>query len=266
MNAAAFVAHACGYGPGRGRSGRRDRQSRTAGRGRRPAPWRGGADHVADHHAEAEPARLGGHARPSVRPPHLSSLMLTTLKRPTRAGTSASVSALSSAASGIGDRSPRGRPRGRAPAAARAATRAARPASTRIEPADREALIGVDAEPDVGARVAHRLTRSRSISSSPVSLSLIARACGIRGRRGHDCGLVGADRERRDPRRRLGRPASCQAGRPAAALRAPTTRSRARCARRRPATGAQLLAGDAALETRAIRFDRAASCATSSPK
>ena len=54
-------------------------------------------------------------ARPSVRPPHLSSLMLTTSKRPTSPGTSASVSTLSSAAIGTGDLKPSrsaSRPRG----------------------------------------------------------------------------------------------------------------------------------------------------------
>ena len=46
-----------------------------------------GADHVADHHAEAEPPRLvAPSASASVRPPHLSSLMLMTSKRPTSPG------------------------------------------------------------------------------------------------------------------------------------------------------------------------------------
>ena len=62
-------------------------------------------------------------------------------------------------------------------------------------------------------------TRSTSSSISPVSLSLIARACGIAaGAVGHHLGLVGAEREGGDQRLRLVRcPASCQAGRPACA-------------------------------------------------
>ena len=43
-------------------------------------------------------------ARPSVRPPHLSSLMFTTWNRPTRPSTSARPWTLSSAAIGIGQR------------------------------------------------------------------------------------------------------------------------------------------------------------------
>ena len=63
-----------------------------------------GADHVADHDAQARAARASAAINsPSVRPPHLSSLILTTSKRPTAPATSSSVSRLSSPAIGTGD-------------------------------------------------------------------------------------------------------------------------------------------------------------------
>ena len=46
-----------------------------------------GAAHIAHHDAQLQPARFSATiASPSVRPPHLSSLMFTTSKRPTGAG------------------------------------------------------------------------------------------------------------------------------------------------------------------------------------
>ena len=194
----------------------------------------------------------------SVRPPHLSSLMLSTWKRPTRPATSPSPSALSSAASGIGLIVIRRGPlRGRAPAVARAARPSARTiASTRrSSSAIDEALVCVDAEPDVRARVANcRNARDVEIQFAGqfdldgVRIGIVAR--GLRHLRGSSAPtvkVVTSGRTRVEPSQfpgRLDRRAK---------LRAPTSRNRRRCARRRPA-------GSARSSSRLSQFSIASRC------
>src|SRR3569623_409619 len=114
----------------------------------------------------------------SVRPPHLSSLMLNTSKRAATTPTSVSVCALSSAASGIGDLYPsRSASRPRASGCSISETFAACIAATK---ASRSAMPKpcLPSTPSHTSCRAARIafTRAMSRSSSPVSLILIERA------------------------------------------------------------------------------------------
>ena len=114
-----------------------------------------GADHVADHHAEPEPARLRGHQQRLGEAAALVELDVDDVEAADQPGTSAS--AEHAFVGGDRDRACEAVEIGFAPARQRLleqrdalrdhAPRPARSSSSRVE-----ALVGIDAEPDVGPR------------------------------------------------------------------------------------------------------------------
>ena len=124
----------------------------------------------------------------SVRPPHLSSLMLIMSKRPTSPAHRRGRARFRRRRSESGSGNLRGRLRARAAAAARAARRRHRRQAfdQRIEIRAREALVGVDAEPHVRPRRANR--------ADPLAIELE-----LAGQLGLDRLRAGIGRARRQP-------------------------------------------------------------------